>query len=65
MTRKDVLRLEKKNGIATIWLDHRLEKMNVVSPEMMGVLDDVFEEIKTDDEIKGVIITSAKKDFIA
>lgn len=32
---------------------------------MMAVLDGVFEEIKTDNEIKGVIITSAKKDFIA
>ena len=65
MTRDQVLRIERKNGIATIWLDHQLEKMNVVSPDMMGVLDEVFEEIKTDDAIKGVIITSAKKDFIA
>ena len=59
MTRDQVLRIERKNGIATIWLDHQLEKMNVVSPDMMGVLDEVFEEIKTDDAIKGVIITSA------
>ncbi|MCB9256599.1 MAG: enoyl-CoA hydratase/isomerase family protein [Chitinophagales bacterium] len=65
MTRKEVLRLEKENGIATIWLDHQIEKMNVVSPEMMGVLDEVFHEIKTDDAIKGVVIISAKKDFIA
>ena len=65
MTREQVLRLEKNNGIATIWLDHQIEKMNVVSPEMMGVLDEVFEEIKTSDDIKGVIIMSAKKDFIA
>jgi len=65
MKREQVLRLEKNNGIATIWLDHQIEKMNVVSPEMMGVLDEVFEEIKTSDDIKGVIIMSAKKDFIA
>ncbi len=65
MKRVEVLRLEVNNGIATIWLDHQIEKMNVVSPVMMGVLDEVFEEIKTNDAIKGVIITSAKKDFIA
>lgn len=65
MKREDVLRVEKKNGIATIWLDHQIEKMNVVSPDMMGVLDEVFHEIKTDNEIKGAVIISAKKDFIA
>ena len=65
MKREQVLRIEKNNGIATIWLDHQIEKMNVVSPDMMGILDGVFQEIKSDNEIKGVIITSAKKDFIA
>jgi len=65
MKREQVLRIEKKNGIATIWLDHQIEKMNVVSPDMMGVLDEVFQEIKSDNEIKGAIIISAKKDFIA
>lgn len=65
MKREDVLRLEKNNEIATIWLDHKIEKMNIVSPEMMGILDEVFHEIKTSDDIKGVVIISAKKDFIA
>ncbi|MEZ4929825.1 MAG: enoyl-CoA hydratase-related protein [Chitinophagales bacterium] len=55
----------KENGIATIWLDHRTEKMNVVSPDMMGCFTEVFHEIKTDNEVKGVVIISAKKDFIA
>ena len=65
MKREDVLRLEIEKGIATIWLDHQIEKMNVVSPQMMAVLDSVFDEIKTNDAIKGVVIISAKKDFIA
>lgn len=65
MKKEDVLRIEINNGIASIWLDHQIEKMNVVSPDMMGVLDEVFEEIKTNDAIKGVVIISAKKDFIA
>ncbi|MGB1247527.1 MAG: 3-hydroxyacyl-CoA dehydrogenase NAD-binding domain-containing protein [Chitinophagales bacterium] len=65
MRREDVLKLIVENGIATIWLDHKIEKMNVVSPDMMGILDAVFEELKTDDEIKGAVIISGKKDFIA
>ncbi|MGB1017964.1 MAG: 3-hydroxyacyl-CoA dehydrogenase NAD-binding domain-containing protein [Chitinophagales bacterium] len=65
MKREDVIKLDIQNGIATLWLDHQIEKMNVVSPDMMGVLDGVFEEIKTNDAIKGVVIISAKKDFIA
>lgn len=65
MTRDQVLRVEKSDGIATIWLDHQIEKMNVVSPDMMDILDEVFNEIKTDNAIKGAIIISAKKDFIA
>ena len=65
MKREDVLRFEIEKGIATIWLDHQIEKMNVVSPDMMGILDGVFQEIKTNDAIKGVVIISAKKDFIA
>ena len=38
MTREQVLRLEIDNGIATIWLDHQIEKMNVVSPEILNQL---------------------------
>jgi 3-hydroxyacyl-CoA dehydrogenase/enoyl-CoA hydratase/3-hydroxybutyryl-CoA epimerase len=65
MTRENFLRIEKnQNGIATIWLDLKNEKMNVVSPSMMDVLDEVFNEIVTDNSIKGVVITSAKKDFM-
>lgn len=65
MTRENFLRIEKnQNGIATIWLDLKNEKMNVVSPDMMDVLGEVFNEIVTDNSIKGVVITSAKKDFM-
>lgn len=66
MTREQVLKLDiNPQGIATIWLDHQIEKMNVVSPDMMGVLDEVFNEIESNNQIKGVVIISAKKDFIA
>lgn len=65
MKQEDILKLDVQNGIATIWLDHQFEKMNVVSPDVMGVLDEVFDKLKNDDAIKGAVIISAKKDFIA
>ena len=65
MNRSDFLRLTVHDHIATIWLDHQVEKMNVVSPDMMGILDEVFDELKTNDDIHGAVIISAKDDFIA
>jgi 3-hydroxyacyl-CoA dehydrogenase / enoyl-CoA hydratase / 3-hydroxybutyryl-CoA epimerase len=65
MNQEDILKLEINNGIATIWLDHKIEKMNVVSPEVIGILDGVIEQLKNDNNIKGAVIISAKKDFIA
>ena len=64
-SRDTFLRIEKENGIATLWLDHQEEKMNVVSPDMMEALESVFVELETDDSIQGAVIISAKKDFIA
>ena len=64
-SRDTFLRIDKENGIATLWLDHQEEKMNVVSPDMMEALESVFVELETDDSIQGAVIISAKKDFIA
>ena len=61
----DFFRLEIKNGIATIWIDSKKDKMNIVSPTLMGDFDQIFNEIATNENIKGAILISAKKDFIA
>ena len=55
-SRDTFLRIEKENGIATLWLDHQEEKMNVVSPDMMEALESVFVELETDDSIQGAVI---------
>jgi 3-hydroxyacyl-CoA dehydrogenase / enoyl-CoA hydratase / 3-hydroxybutyryl-CoA epimerase len=65
MTKENFLRIERNpNGVATIWLDLKNEKMNVVSPSMIDALDEVFNEMMNDNAVKGVIITSGKKDFL-
>ncbi len=61
----DFFRLEVENGIATIWIDSKKDKMNIVSPSLIGDFDEIFNEIATNKSIKGAIIISAKKDFIA
>ncbi|MDG2343531.1 MAG: 3-hydroxyacyl-CoA dehydrogenase NAD-binding domain-containing protein [Flavobacteriales bacterium] len=61
----DFFRLEVENGIATIWIDSKKDKMNIVYPTLMGDFDQIFNEIATNQNIKGAILISAKKDFIA
>jgi len=61
----DFFRLEIDNGIATIWIDSQKDKMNIVSPTLIGYFEQVFSEIANNDEILGAILISAKKDFIA
>ena len=61
----DFFRLELKGGIATIWIDSQKEKMNIVSPTLIGDFEEVFNEVSNNNDIKGAILISAKKDFIA
>ena len=61
----DFFNIEIEDGIATIWLDFKKEKMNIVSPDLIGNFNEVFELLNNDASIKGGIIISAKPDFIA
>jgi 3-hydroxyacyl-CoA dehydrogenase / enoyl-CoA hydratase / 3-hydroxybutyryl-CoA epimerase len=61
----DFFKIEKSNGISTIWLDFKNEKMNIVSPTLVDQFETIFNSINKDDSIKGAIIISAKPDFIA
>ena len=65
MIKSDLFRLEIEEGIATIWIDSQKDKMNIVSPSLIGDFENVFEEIETNEDIIGAILISAKKDFIA
>ena len=62
--REDYFRMEVKDGIATIWLHIKNEKMNVVSPPDR-FFNEVFTELANNDEIKAGILMSDRDDFIA
>ena len=59
----DFFRLEIENGIATIWIDSKNDKMNIVSPSLIGDFEEVFNEVNQNKQIQGAILISAKKDF--
>ena len=61
----DFFKIIKENGIATIWLDFKKEKMNIVSPLLIDQFENIFKDINNDSSINGAIIISAKPDFIA
>ncbi|MBG16631.1 MAG: multifunctional fatty acid oxidation complex subunit alpha [Crocinitomicaceae bacterium] len=61
----DFFRIVKENGIATIWLDFKKEKMNIVSPLLVDEFENIFDTINNDNSINGAVLISAKPDFIA
>ncbi len=65
MIKSDLFRLEIEKGIATIWIDSQKDKMNIVSPSLIGDFENVFNEIENNDDVIGAVLISAKKDFIA
>ena len=65
MIKSDLFRLEIEKGIATIWIDSKKDKMNIVSPNLIEDFENVFNEVENNKEVIGAILISAKKDFIA
>lgn len=53
------------DGIATLTLDVPGRPMNVLGPQLMAEMSSALDKIEHDDSIKGVVITSTKKDFMA
>ena len=56
--------LDKEEGIATMTLN-RPEKLNAVSPAMWWELSKAIEEVRTDSEIRVLIVTGADPGFCA
>ena len=54
-----------KDGIALLTIDLPGKSMNVLTPELMQDLETVVERVATDEAVKGAVITSGKKAFIA
>ncbi len=57
--------IEKRNGVAIIWLDQQGEKINKVSLDFVGEIDKLFQSLENDPEVKAAVLISKKKDFIA
>jgi len=53
------------DGIATLTLDMPGRSMNVLNEELTGPFGEAITKIEADATVKGVIITSGKKEFIA
>lgn len=51
------------DGVATITWDVKAKSMNVMSTEGFALLDSLIDRALADAGVKGVILTSAKKDF--
>ncbi|MBX7225921.1 MAG: enoyl-CoA hydratase/isomerase family protein [Chitinophagales bacterium] len=66
MKREDYISIEKKsNGICTIWMDQKNEKINKVGPDLIGLFEEIFAELDKDSSVKAFVLASKKKDFIA
>ena len=57
--------LNVADRIATLTLDERDAAVNTVSPEWITAMREAFERLKADEDVDGVIITSAKPGFMA
>ena len=57
--------IEKRNGVAIVWLDQEGEKINKVSLDFVGEIDKLFQSLESDPEVKAAVLISKKKDFIA
>ncbi len=62
---KDFIQIEQKDGITTFWLDHQIESQNIVSPEIIDILDTVFSDFESNEDAKVGIIISRKENFVA
>lgn len=59
------LKKEISNGVAFLCLDQQGSKVNIVSPTLIDVFEQVIDEVIADESVKAAVFISAKKDFIA
>ncbi|MEJ8567033.1 3-hydroxyacyl-CoA dehydrogenase NAD-binding domain-containing protein [Elongatibacter sediminis] len=53
------------DGVALLTIDLPGTSMNVLTPELMADLETVVDRVAADDAVKGAVLTSGKKAFIA
>jgi enoyl-CoA hydratase len=65
MSDLNYIRVDWDGDLAVVTVD-RQEKMNALNAEVIGELGQVFEELRGDDDVRGVIVTGAgEKAFVA
>jgi len=57
--------VEKRNGVAIVWIDEENSPINKISLESMDAFDAVFKQLENDSDVKACVLISKKKDFIA
>ncbi|MFM1876541.1 MAG: hypothetical protein RL266_2278, partial [Bacteroidota bacterium] len=57
--------IEKRDGIAIIWMDEQGSKINKIGPDMIETFNPMMDELEKDPEVKAAVMISRKKDFIA
>lgn len=57
--------IEKRDGIAIIWMDEENSKINKIGPDMIETFNPMMDELEKDPEVKAAVMISRKKDFIA
>lgn len=57
--------IEKRNGVAIIWIDEENSPINKISLAAMDAFDAIFKQLENDNEVKAAVLISKKKDFIA
>ena len=65
MSREDFISLEVAGTVAIFWIDHKIESQNIVSPPVIGILDDIFSEFENSTTLKAGVLISRKDNFIA
>ncbi len=65
MNEADFFQLEKKDDILTIWIENKRDGINIVSPDLIGLIDELFRKVLTDTTLKGIVLISKLKDFMA
>jgi 3-hydroxyacyl-CoA dehydrogenase/enoyl-CoA hydratase/3-hydroxybutyryl-CoA epimerase len=59
------IEIEKRNGIAIIWMDEQGSKINKIGPDMIDTFNPLMDELEGDSEVTAAVLISRKKDFIA
>lgn len=54
-----------KEGILTVWLDRKGESQNIITLDLIDLIESLIVEVDTNPDIRAVIFISKKKDFVA